>query len=101
MPKREASRPSPKRRKLFSGADTGGSPSAPDRHSRDPEQPVSFIGSVGHLVHAVAFLLLGAASLYYFGRVFFVVSGAMAVLALVSLREGWGELRRVRESRKT
>jgi hypothetical protein len=100
MPRRERLRPSPSRPRRASGADAGRPEPAPDRRNPAQEEPVAVIGIIGDLVHGVAFLLLAAAALYYFGRIFWVVSAAMAALCVVSLREAWSGLRRVRESRK-
>ena len=101
MPRGEPSRPSPKRPRRASEARAGRPEPAPDRHTSGREEPVSFFGIIGHLVHGVAFLTLGAAAIFYLGQVFWVVSIVMGVLALMSLRDAWGGFTRYRDSRKS
>ncbi len=53
----------------------------------------ALLGPLAYALHGLFFLALAAAALAWFGPVFDVVSGIVAVLALASLRQAWIGLR--------
>jgi hypothetical protein len=58
-----------------------------------PADREALLGAIGDAVHGVFFLAVAALALLRFGAVFDVVSGIIAGLALMSLRQAWIGLR--------
>jgi hypothetical protein len=63
---------------------------APERRAGDRQ---ALLGAIGAAVHGVFFLAVAGLALLRFGAIFDVVSGIIAALALMSLRQAWSGLR--------
>jgi hypothetical protein len=86
---RERAQTRPSQRGAKDGDQVGSLATEPGRKAH----PRSALGSVAYAVHGIAFLLLAAAGLIHFGKVFWVASAAIAAFSVMSLREAWVGLR--------
>jgi hypothetical protein len=77
---------------MDSGPHSDPAPAAPPEETRAGERE-ALLGAIGDAIHGVFFLAVAALALWRFGAVFDVVSGIIAALALMSLRQAWIGLR--------